>query len=82
MDREELLKLRTDLGATQTEMANAMGVPFRTYQDIEGGVSKMRPIHETAAAWAVVNLALANDKAEVIPAAIADMLKTAAAKLK
>ena len=49
MDRTELLKLRNEFGATQTEMADAMGVPLRTYQDIETGVSKFRPIHERAA---------------------------------
>jgi DNA-binding XRE family transcriptional regulator len=81
MDRHELLKLRDSLDATQTEMAAAMGVPLRTYQDIETGISKFRPIHERAAAWAVISLALANDKTEVIPAPIADMLKSAAAKL-
>lgn len=81
MDREELLKLRHALGATQSEMATAMGAPFRTYQAVEAGKNPLRPIHERAAAWAVVNLALAKDKPEVIPPAIADLLKRAAEKL-
>lgn len=82
MDREDLLTLRKNLGATQSEMAAAMGVPLRTYQDIEAGISNLRPIHERAAAWAAVNLALANGKPEAIPPAVAELLQRAARKLK
>lgn len=50
-------ELREKLNLNQHEMAHRMGVPFRTYQDIETGVSAARPIHQRAAERAAFALA-------------------------
>jgi len=45
----DLLTLRVALGfANQTEMAEAIGLKLRAYQDLEGGKSPIRKIHELA----------------------------------
>jgi transcriptional regulator with XRE-family HTH domain len=52
----DLKAFRTQLELTQQAMADAMGMPLRSYQDIEAGKNPVRPIHEAAAkyaAWAV-----------------------------
>lgn len=43
---------RISLNLTQQEMAQAMGMPLRSYQDIEAGKNPVRPIHEAAANYA------------------------------
>lgn len=57
MTGDDLKELRESLGITQTIMATAMGMPLRSYQDIEGGKNPVRPIHVAAAKWANVKLA-------------------------
>jgi DNA-binding XRE family transcriptional regulator len=57
MSAAQLKLLRAHCGVTQTEFAVAMGVPFRTYQDLEAGVSQVRPVHICAAKLAVIMLA-------------------------
>jgi transcriptional regulator with XRE-family HTH domain len=52
MTDNPLLAMRKELGLTQAAMAERMGVPFRTYQDLETGTSAIRPIHVKAAAYA------------------------------
>ncbi|MDR9781608.1 helix-turn-helix domain-containing protein [Rhizobium redzepovicii] len=52
MSYNELAAMRKELGLTQADMADRMGVPFRTYQDLEAGKSAVRPIHLKAAAYA------------------------------
>lgn len=79
MDRNELLELRTNLAATQAQMASAMGIPLRTYQDIEAGISKFRPAHETMAHMASIRLAAANHKPEAIPEEVMRLLRLVAA---
>lgn len=54
MTVDDLQALRAGLKATQSEMATQMGMPLRTYQDIEGGKNPVRPIHEVAAFGAAV----------------------------
>ena len=81
MDRAELLKLRTELKLTQAEMADVMGVPFRTYQDLEGGKSNLRPVHEKAAWYGAIVRIGANGGAEALPAEVAHHLRLAAARL-
>ena len=49
MDNVELRRFREALGATQATMAKAMGMPLRSYQDIEAGKNPVRPVHEAAA---------------------------------
>jgi len=60
--KEDLVKLRQDLGLTQQEMAERLGMALRGYQDIEAGESKYRFIHRLAAER--VALALAVDRGD------------------
>ncbi|CDM57511.1 MULTISPECIES: helix-turn-helix domain-containing protein [Rhizobium] len=48
----DLKAFRASLDLTQHEMAEAMGMPFRSYQDVEAGKSAVRPVHEAAAKYA------------------------------
>lgn len=58
MTSEELLKYyRTGANLTQAEFAEVMGVPFRTYQDLEAGKTTVRPVHLNAARWGLIVLA-------------------------
>jgi DNA-binding XRE family transcriptional regulator len=58
MSPADLAALRDKLGITQTDMAQRVGLGLRAYQDIEGGVSKVRPIHVAAAERAALALAV------------------------
>lgn len=48
---------RIGANLTQSQFASAMGVPLRTYEDLEAGKATIRPVHEAAACWALVTLA-------------------------
>ncbi|MBB5664759.1 transcriptional regulator with XRE-family HTH domain [Rhizobium leguminosarum] len=48
----DLKAQRLSLNLTQQEMALAMGMPLRSYQDIESGKNPVRPVHEAAANYA------------------------------
>lgn len=52
MDRNDLKNIRIYSGSTQSQMAEAMGLPLRTYEDLEAGRSQLRPVHEKAALYA------------------------------
>lgn len=54
----DLVALRRNLGLTQTRMAEAIGLAMRSYQDIESGGAKLRPIHVAAAERAALALAV------------------------
>ncbi len=55
---EDTLKdLRTGANLTKPEFAHAMGVPLRTYENLEAGTTPVRQIHINAAYWALVMLA-------------------------
>lgn len=58
-----LSQIRNGIGVTQQQMADAMGMPLRSYQDIEAGKNPVRPIHLQAAAFAMVTM-LAQGKVE------------------
>ncbi|KEC75395.1 hypothetical protein RLPCCGM1_c0766 [Rhizobium leguminosarum bv. phaseoli CCGM1] len=58
-----------------------MQVPFRTYQDIEAGKVAFRPLHETAAAMALIRIAAARGDASFLPAGIKQTLRLAALSL-
>jgi transcriptional regulator with XRE-family HTH domain len=49
MTAEELYQLRRRLRLTQTQMAAAMGVAFRSYQELENEDRSIRRVHEVAA---------------------------------
>ncbi|MDW9972034.1 helix-turn-helix domain-containing protein [Sinorhizobium meliloti] len=59
--------LRAHSGLSQADFAEAMGVPFRTYQDLESGKSPLREIHLQAARMALIQLQQANPAKIVIP---------------
>lgn len=48
----DLKAFRNELGLTQAEMADKMGMPLRSYQDIEGDKNPVRPVHMAAARYA------------------------------
>ena len=52
--KNRLQALRSALGATQSQFADRMGVPLRTYEDLEGGKSTIRPVHMRAAEMAAL----------------------------
>lgn len=59
--------LRQYANRTQAEFAAAMGVPFRTYQDLESGKSTLRPVHLQAARMALVQLQTLHPEEAIIP---------------
>lgn len=73
-----LVQYRHMAGATQAEMAAAMEIPFRTYQDIEAGKVEYRPIHVSAAIVAMIKLAIAKEDGSILPQGIADLVVSAA----
>lgn len=64
---DRLKQLRQDLGLSQAQMADKMGLPLRTYEDIEAGRSKLRPIHMRAAMMAGLLVAEAAGDAALVP---------------
>ncbi|TPM25726.1 XRE family transcriptional regulator [Mesorhizobium sp. B2-3-4] len=74
MFRETLLEIRERLEVSQPTMAEAMGMPFRTYQAIEGGVNPTRPVHLRAAYTASMQLALSAGRPEMMPADLQELV--------
>lgn len=59
---ENILKYyREGVNLTQAQFAAAMGMPLRSYQDIESGKNPVRAIHLKAANWALTELASKSD---------------------
>lgn len=55
---ENILKYwRTGAQLSQAKFAAVMGIPLRTYEDIESGRAKIREVHISAACWALIKLA-------------------------
>lgn len=55
---ENILKYyREGANLTQAQFASAMGMPLRSYQDIESGKNPVRTVHLKAAYWALTELA-------------------------
>lgn len=67
---------------SQAKMAEAMGLPLRTYEDIESGRSQIRPIHVHAAQMALIHQAIARSDASIIPHAMWGGLKALGALLE
>lgn len=82
MSIDELKELRRLSCMTQRDFAMAMGVPLRTYENLENGRSEVRQIHLNAARWALAK-ALAADETGVIVSgrAIEDVIRKAASNL-
>jgi len=54
----DLKQFRTARQLTQRQLADAMGMPLRTYEDLEAGRVELRPVHISAArysAWQLRN---------------------------
>jgi transcriptional regulator with XRE-family HTH domain len=64
---KDLLNLRKDLGLTQQEMAEHLGMALRGYQDIESGSSKYRVIHRLAAERVALGLAVDRGAPDLAP---------------
>ncbi|MBE1208126.1 XRE family transcriptional regulator [Aminobacter carboxidus] len=52
---------------TQPEMAEAMNVPLRTYEDLVASRVNWRPIHRRAAEMALLTLARSKSEAGLLP---------------
>ena len=81
---ERLLAMRQSLGMTQAGFGGLMGIPFRTYQDLEGGQTQVRAVHMRAAEMAmIVAGAIENDfpVAEKLPDYLKIIVKRLAEKL-
>lgn len=64
---EDLKALRESFGVSQSVFASHMGVPFRTYQDIEGGQTQLRTVHIRAAEMAALQLACDQLRFDLLP---------------
>lgn len=74
-DRSQLSNIRRDLGVTQAEFASAMGVPFRTFQDLEAGISAFRMIHRRAAERAAMEIAVNTRQVSKLPDYLKDLAR-------
>ena len=70
MTLQDLTDLRKRLGLTQTGMAGHMGLSLSAYQEIEGGTSKLRPVHVHAVERAALALAVERREPMLAPASI------------
>lgn len=61
MSAEKLKALRELSHQTQASFAKAMGVPLRTYENLESGRVEVRRVHLNAAKWAVVEFKAGDD---------------------
>lgn len=52
---------------SQARMAEEMGIPIRTYEDIESGRTKYRPIHKVAAEMARIKIAAETGDLAAVP---------------
>lgn len=73
-----LAHYRNLAGVTKPVMAAHMGLPLRTYENIESGQSEFRTIHANAARWALIEIAIGKDDASILPRGIADLIAAAA----
>lgn len=62
---------------SQARMAEKMGMPIRTYEDIEAGRSVFRPIHIAAAKMALIEIAVEKEDLTILPLPLLDTIKKA-----
>lgn len=76
--KNDLHRLRLELRVTQATMAEHMGVPLRTYEDLETNKTTLRPVHMNAARWACVTIMgdAALDKG-VMPTEVGESIRNA-----
>lgn len=73
--KEDLKALRESFNVSQATFASFMGVPFRTYQDIESGQTQLRPVHIRAAEMAALQLACDQLRFDLLPEKLQIMLQ-------
>ena len=66
-DDFSLLKVRTELGLPQSEMARRMGLSLRPYQELESKVRRVRHRHIRLAESVALEVAVENDNPELVP---------------
>jgi transcriptional regulator with XRE-family HTH domain len=70
MTPEEIETLRKKLGLTQAQMAEAIGLGLRAYQDLASGKASIRPIHVKAAERAALDIAVERGDPMLAPATV------------
>lgn len=73
----ELRALRAGLNVSQAKMADYMGVPIRTYEDLEAGRSTVRPVHLKAAYFALIQYAAENNGYADLPLELGELVRRA-----
>jgi DNA-binding XRE family transcriptional regulator len=63
----KLYDLRSKIGATQSQFADRMGVPLRTYEDLETERTTIRPVHVRAAEMAAILFAIDKGLEDKLP---------------
>ncbi|MBO0129156.1 helix-turn-helix domain-containing protein [Agrobacterium burrii] len=82
MSGEELKALRNAAHLNQRQFAAVMGVPLRTYENLESGRVDVRLVHINAAKWAIVELLSGDDLGFVsAPDDIAVIIEQAAGRI-
>jgi transcriptional regulator with XRE-family HTH domain len=77
--RNELRAIRVPLGVTQAQFAAYMGVPLRTYEDLESGKTSIRPVHINAAERAAMQAALDQGDPDLLSKPLIDLVRKLAA---
>ncbi|TBE49189.1 XRE family transcriptional regulator [Rhizobium ruizarguesonis] len=83
MTAEKLKAIRNATRLPQRAFALEMGVPLRTYEDLESGKSTVRPIHLKAATMALIETMAIDDIGMVdMPRDVAEIIKNAYKNMK
>lgn len=62
-------------GVSQARMAEMMGMPIRTYEDVEAGRSAFRPIHIAAANMAILQIAVEKNDLGILPMSLQEFAR-------
>lgn len=79
--KNDLHALRSAVNATQADFASHMGVPLRTFEDLETGRSTLRDIHIRAAEMAAMQLAVDRLSASTLPHKLQQIAKDLAGQI-
>lgn len=71
----DLAELRKAFGVTQERFSSLMGLPIRTYEDIEAGRSRLRDVHIRAAQYAAMQLAADGHNPRALPEGLQTMAR-------
>lgn len=70
MTKEQLSTLRERLGWTQAELAAALGMTWRAYNDLENGRSEIRKVYSLALERIALHEAAERGEATIAPASV------------